>query len=375
MAFHRFNRFMVGLFLLSLAAGLAAGADRPKPSYSEPELHTLVPLGGRAGSSLEVEVRGKFLAGAHAAWMDHDAFDVRVKSVEPVAAPDAEGDEKAKSKKDDGEYRVRLQIEIASDVTPGPHPLRLVAAGGVSNRLYLQIHQDPVIAESPRPHQEPATAQPVAVPVVVNGTISRQGELDYYSLEASKGQEVAFEVIFSHETLTKGFRPQLRIYETAGSWLGSRKLTQLAFHSEVHGEINLSPGEAGTAHRHHAGQLGIEVSVRQGRPLPGGSGFGAIPGETGVRLPAQNGPGRSGLPEPPQRLGVGAILHPQDRRRPPGSSLGADGDLQSPHRPGGRRTSRLRPPRSGNHLRQPEGEASGSRSQPGDPLDGERTQR
>lgn len=244
MAFQRFNRFMVGLFLLSLAAGLAAGADRPKPSYSEPELHTLAPLGGSVGSSLEVEVRGKFLAGAHAAWMEHDAFEVRVKSVAPVASPDAEGDEKAESK-DDVEYRVGLQIDIASDATPGPHPLRLVAAGGVSNRLYLQIHQDPVIAESSRPHQQPATAQPVAVPVVVNGTIARQGELDYYSLEAAKGQEVAFEVIFSHETLTKGFRPQLRIYETAGSWLGSRKLTQLAFHSEVHGEINLSPGEAG----------------------------------------------------------------------------------------------------------------------------------
>jgi hypothetical protein len=244
MAFHRCNRFMAGLLLLSLPAALAADTDRLKQSYSEPELHTLAPLGGRVGSSLAVEVRGKFLDGAYAAWLSHDAFEVRVKSVEAVAPPKAAGDAKDQPK-DDGEYRVTLQIDIAPDAAPGPHPLRLVAPGGVSNRLYLQIHEDPVIAESSQPHQQPATAQPVAVPVVVNGTIGRHGELDYYSLEASGGQEVAFEVIFTHETLAKGFRPQLRIYETAGSWLGSRQLTQLAFHSEIVGEINLSPGEQG----------------------------------------------------------------------------------------------------------------------------------
>ena len=57
MAFHRCNRFMVGLLLLSLPAALAADTDRLKQSYSEPELHTLAPLGGRVGSSLAVEVR------------------------------------------------------------------------------------------------------------------------------------------------------------------------------------------------------------------------------------------------------------------------------------------------------------------------------
>ena len=240
MAFHRCHYFMLGLFLLILTPGLAAGSDQVEPSYTEPELHTLVPL----GSSLEVEVRGKFLAGAHAAWMGHDAFEARVESVEPVTPLSSDGDEKAQSKKDI-EYRVRLQVDIASDATPGPHALRLVAPGGVSNRLYLQIHRNPVITESPRPHQQAATAQLVTVPVVVNGTIARHGELDYYSLEVAKGQEVAFEVIFSHGTLSRGFRPQLRIYETQDSWLGASQLKQLAFHSEVYGEINLTPGTAG----------------------------------------------------------------------------------------------------------------------------------
>ena len=126
--------------------------------------------------------------------------------MEAVAPPKAAADADAKDQpKDDGEYRVTLQIDIAPDAAPGPHPLRLVAPGGVSNRLYLQIHQDPVIAESSQPHQQPATAQPVTVPVVVNGTIGRHGELDYYSLEASRGQEVAFEVIFSMKPWPRAF--------------------------------------------------------------------------------------------------------------------------------------------------------------------------
>ncbi len=244
MTFHKCNCCLIGLFLLNLPSALATDPDRFKKNLSEPELHTLVPLGGEVGSTLEVEVQGKFLAGAYAAWLSHGSFEARVKSVEPVARPEAEGDEKPPAK-DDGEYRVKLQVTIAPEATPGPRPLRLVTPGGVSNRLYLQVHDDPVMAESAEPHQQPSTAQPVAVPTVVNGKISRQGELDYYSLEVSKGQEVAFEVILSHQTLARGFRPQLRLYQSSGSWLGSRPLTQLAFHSEILGETNLSPGEAG----------------------------------------------------------------------------------------------------------------------------------
>ncbi len=241
MSFHKCTYFIVGLFLLNLPSALATDPDRFKKNLSEPELHTVVPLGGKVGSTLEVEVRGKFLGGAYAAWMSHDSFEVQVKSVAPL---EAEGGENPQPK-DDGEYRAKLQVTIAPDAAPGPHSLRLVSPRGVSNQLYLQIHDDPVIAESAEPHQQPSRAQPVAVPIVVNGKISRQAELDYYSLEVSKGQEVAFEVILSHETLAKGFRPQLRLYESSESWLGARQLTQLAFHSEIHGEINLSPGTAG----------------------------------------------------------------------------------------------------------------------------------
>ena len=51
MAFHKCNRFMVGLFLLSLPAALAADTDRLKQSYSEPELHTLAPLGAESAQA------------------------------------------------------------------------------------------------------------------------------------------------------------------------------------------------------------------------------------------------------------------------------------------------------------------------------------
>ena len=111
MAFHRCNRFMAGLLLLGLPAALAADTDRLKQSYSEPELHTLAPLGGRVGSSLAVEVRGKFLDGAYAAWLSHDAFEARVKSVEAVAPPKAAAGDAKDQPKEDGEYRVTLQID------------------------------------------------------------------------------------------------------------------------------------------------------------------------------------------------------------------------------------------------------------------------
>ena len=234
--------FFIGMFGLSLILVLATDDDRFKINKSEPELHSVVPSGGRVGSSLAVEVRGKYLAGTYATWLSHDSFQAKVKSVE-VVKPPASGDAAKKPPKDDSEYRVLLQITIAPDANPGPRSLSVVSPRGVSNRIYFQIYDDPVIAETEQPHHMPAQAQPVAVPVVVNGRISRQGELDYYSLAVTEAQELAFEVIFSREAMAKGFRPQLRLLESAESWFDSKQPKQLAFNSEVGGKVT---GSAGT---------------------------------------------------------------------------------------------------------------------------------
>ena len=73
----------------------------------------------------------------------------------------------------------------------------------------------------------------VTLPAIVNGIITRQGERDLFTFDAKQGDTFAFQVIVSRESLKKGFRPQLKLYDPTGSWFDPHKLTALAFHSEI----------------------------------------------------------------------------------------------------------------------------------------------
>jgi len=235
-----FFGFLLASFIPSFAAESGKGP-------TEPELHSLGPLGGAVGSEVEVEIKGKYLAGTYAAWFGSEMLQATVKSVVAVEPPSKDvpvnDDGPKKQTKDDREYKVKLQISVGSDVTPGAHFIRLVSPTGVSNKLYFQVHEHPVLTEIDKVHNKPELSQAIQNPVVVNGKIGRQGELDYYSIEVAKNEELAFEVITTHQTLA-GFRPQLRLYESFDSWLGAQKYKRLAFHTEIEGEIPNSPGLA-----------------------------------------------------------------------------------------------------------------------------------
>ncbi|MCH2376362.1 MAG: hypothetical protein MK538_19425, partial [Planctomycetes bacterium] len=179
-------------------------------------------------SSVEVEVRGKLIDRAYATWCStSDGVEATVLT--------AESDD-----------RVVLEVNVDPNAAIGPHSIRLVTPGGVSNELYLHVHEEPVVAErapTSETREESAQSakgsptyrkpQAVALPVVVNGSITRQGERDLYAFEATEGAELVFEVLLSRETMKKGFRPQVTLFDPTGSWFDPQKLTRMNFHTEV----------------------------------------------------------------------------------------------------------------------------------------------
>ena len=233
------------LFILIQLSLLATDNNRFKVNQWEPELHSIIPIGGTVGSSLEVELRGKYLEGTYATWLGHNTFKAKLVLVEPTDLIPTEAQSKNLST-NDREYRLLINLTIPLDATPGPKPLRVISPRGVSNQVYFQIYKDPVISETQLPHYAPSQAQLINIPTVVNGVIKRQGELDYYSLDVETGQELAFEVIFSREALEKGFRPHLKLLEPARSWFSSEQAKQLAFNTGIRGTVT---GEAGSGWR------------------------------------------------------------------------------------------------------------------------------
>ena len=207
--------------VLLLAAGTLAG-EKP----AEPSLLSVFPLGGQVGTKFETTIRGRSLDGAYALWFRSDAIEARVVSIEeePIE-PAASGNKKRKA---DPVQLLRIEVEVREDLTMGAYPFRVVTPHGLSNPLTLHVHTEPVLIEQTEAHELPRQAQPLPEhPLAVHGRIHEVGQVDYFSFDARKGEELLFEA-FSSGPLDPG----ISLYELTGSWFDEDRAVRLAFHDD-----------------------------------------------------------------------------------------------------------------------------------------------
>ena len=216
------------LFLLSTPGADAESVAHPP----EPEIISVFPLAGRQGTALDAEIRGKNLQGARALWADHDGIQADITSVERMDLGDKDATGRQKKEKEEG-YRISLQIKTAATVEAGLYSLRLVSAAGISNALEFRVTADPVFYETKEFRTTLQKPQNLTIPALVNGKISQQGEVDYYSFEAAQDQELAFTATSNLKSLLGTFDlVRLTLYEATGNWFDPEGATQLAFTSE-----------------------------------------------------------------------------------------------------------------------------------------------
>jgi hypothetical protein len=172
------------------------------------------------------------LEGASAAWFECNDLKATLKKVEEVKL---EFVAKGSKEKTSGstqnaklEYRAVLDIEVGRDAAIGLHAFRLVTPRGASNALTLQVVSEPVVGETTSLHNTPGEAQALKFPTVVNGKISQQGELDFYSFDVAEGEELLFQVL-SDFKMDVSYRAQvdLALYELSGSWFDPHRANPL----------------------------------------------------------------------------------------------------------------------------------------------------
>ena len=73
--------------------------------------------------------------------------------------------------------------------------------GGISNPMRFRVTSEPNVREIDAKHNELNTAQPIdSIPSVVHGRLPELGEVDYYALQATRGQVLCFQVDFFSST-------------------------------------------------------------------------------------------------------------------------------------------------------------------------------
>ena len=221
----RANRFGPALLALLLVSH-AVAQETPAPEPAEPEAHWIYPLGGRPDTRVKAEVEGRLLQEVHAVWSPVPGLKGAILEIRPVSEQEKGSEESGYGDKDKApNQRVNLELEIGPGVPSGVHSLYLVSRRGISNPLSFLVSSDPVMEESEDTGGADSRPRTVRPPVILNGRLSRDGEVDSYALEVAAGEDLAFQLFSPAET----FRQILRLHRDEGSWLRGDRPAELEF--------------------------------------------------------------------------------------------------------------------------------------------------
>ena len=160
----RGSQVVVALLTLTLAASVRAAA---------PQVDRITPPGAQRGTEVDVVLAGPRLADARGI-LFYDP-GIQVKSLAALA-----------------DKSVKARLAIASDCRLGPCALRLQTASGISNLVTFSVGALPEINEI-EPNNDFNKPQKIVLNTTVNGVVENE-DVDYFSVEAKKGQRIAVEI-------------------------------------------------------------------------------------------------------------------------------------------------------------------------------------
>ncbi len=140
---------------------------------ANPRLSAIRPAGAQRGTEVEVQFTGARLGDSPDLLLYYPGIEV--KNVEAVA-----------------DNRVKATLAIAPDCRPGIHALRVRTASGVSNLQTFMVGILPDVEEK-EPNNDFNEPQKIDLNVTVNGVVQNE-DVDYYLIEAKKGQRITAEV-------------------------------------------------------------------------------------------------------------------------------------------------------------------------------------
>lgn len=92
-----------------------------------------------------------------------------------------------------GDTEVEVELDFNKDHAPDSVALTAVSPGGTSEVYRLLVVAKPVLEQEP--NDDFARAQAIALPVMIEGTIAKERDVDVYKFEGKKGQRVKFSIV------------------------------------------------------------------------------------------------------------------------------------------------------------------------------------
>lgn len=168
----RFSTPLITLSLAGLCFAMAPRLHAQQVTLPLPRLLTLMPMGGQAGTDIEVALTAE------------NAEDIR-----ELAFSNPKITARPVSGKDGQPVPNKFSVHIPADIPAGVYDARLLTRLGVSSARAFSVGLLPEVTRS-KPNNTLETALPLAVDTVCNATMTKRA-VDFYSFKGVKGQRVA----------------------------------------------------------------------------------------------------------------------------------------------------------------------------------------
>lgn len=157
-------------YLLIVIASTASAQQLPMP-----RLFWVFPVGAKRGETVELQFGGQNLDGASKLYFSNPA-------IQAEAIPGAKKDEPIR----------KFKVTVPADVAPGMVDVRLVSDLGISTPRTFVISESAefVEDETKQKNDQRETATPIPFNSVVNGKVAPSADVDWYAIEAKKGQRL-----------------------------------------------------------------------------------------------------------------------------------------------------------------------------------------
>ncbi len=201
---------------------LPALAQPPQNVLPQPRLSSVMPMGGKAGTPVEITVNGSDLEDPTGLLFSHPGIVAElVVPPEPKPDPNKKDPPKPPATPKAPVTKHKYKVTVPADAPVGTHDVRVVTKAGVSNARAFVVGTLPEVVESDKPHADMPDAQKVELNSTVNGTIASTADVDYYSFPGKAKQRV--QVNCRTSGIDSRCRPLIEVFAADGKRLGGNR--------------------------------------------------------------------------------------------------------------------------------------------------------
>lgn len=172
-------RTLFSIFTIFCCPSVSVGQLHP------PEVRQIFPIGGSIGSKTRVVIGGVSFRGTKKLIFDRPNISAEILPPNALSAP---------TPNDDGVPIFSADILIGKNASPGIVSFRVVSDAGVSNAVKWCVGRELATMDEKEPNNTLPQAQPVQLPVSINGKIDQPGDVDIYTFELIAGKTFVAEV-------------------------------------------------------------------------------------------------------------------------------------------------------------------------------------